>query len=270
MLDKTILRPVECPNLVRLGPQRDGGYVVPVDHVTRCRLLISLGLSDDWSFDRDFLARNSSARVVGVDHTVGPLWFIRRILLYSWKLILHSVTGNREKRAKYSVKLKNAADYFSFFGGRNVHLKKRISTGGGQSDITLGSIFTSNPTDGETPDVFLKMDIEGAEYEMVNDIIDNSRRISCIAAELHDLDTRTEEFNRFIRLLTRDFYVVHIHGNNGAAFDRSSNFPSVIEMTLVNKSDFSEEPKLSKDAYPKAGIDYPNNPGAPDYELSFD
>ena len=46
---------VSNKNLIRIGPKRDGGYVIDkriiktVDHIITC------GLSDDWNFEKDFL-----------------------------------------------------------------------------------------------------------------------------------------------------------------------------------------------------------------------
>lgn len=269
MLDRPMLRPVEYSNLVRLGPNRDGGYVVPEDQIGRCALLISLGLSDDWAFEREFISKNETARVVAVDHTVGPLWFFRRALVYSWKLFLYAAIGNRGKRFKYSAKLKNAAGYFSFFEKPHTHLRKKVSNHTSDSEIDIRHILDLNPSQSGDHDVFLKMDIEGAEYEACEDIVACRNRIRCIVTEFHDLDMRTDDFNRCMKSLLHYFYMVHVHGNNGARYNKVDNFPSVVEMTLVNKTLFDFEPHFSSHEYPVDGLDFPNNPSVPDYTLSF-
>lgn len=270
MLIKSVLRPVENANLVRLGPKGDGGYVVPEDQIKDCELLISLGLSDNWLFDKEFLARNPHARVVGVDHTVGPFWFLRRTVKYAWKVVLYTMLVNGRKRSKYIFKLKNAAAYFSFFNGPHRHIKKRVSNRESRIDISLGRILESYQARNSNYDVFLKMDIEGAEYEVTRDIERCHERIRCMVAEFHDLDERTDDFNGCMQTLLHHFSVVHIHGNNGARYDRVNNFPSVVEITFVNKSLYVESPSVSTADYPRDGLDFPNNPGVPDYKLSFD
>ena len=39
----------------------------------------SLGLCDNWKFDKDFLELNPAVSIVGVDHSVGPAFFISGI-----------------------------------------------------------------------------------------------------------------------------------------------------------------------------------------------
>lgn len=270
LLDKSRLRPIDYPNLTRLGPKGDGGYVVPRDQINDCELLISLGLSDNWAFDKEFLAINSTAKIIGVDHTIGPCWFLRRILVYFWKLILYSSINNHQKRNKYFAKLRNSIGYFSFFKEPHIHLKKRISTRNGKSDISLGQILGSNFTQHAYHDVFLKMDIEGAEYETVPNIVLYQNRIRCIAAEFHDIDKKTSDFNKCMKSLSQHFSVVHIHGNNGAGYDHINDFPSVLEITFINKSLLNREFSFSTSEYPREGLDFPNNPAVPDFGLHFE
>lgn len=269
-LDKTVLIPVEYPNLIRLGPKGDGGYVVPGDQIKDCSLLVSLGLSDNWDFDREFLAMNPAAKVIGVDHTIGSLWILRRILVYSWKVLLYTLILDRRKRSKYVAKVRNHFGYFSFFREPHVHLKKRASSRTGQLDISLGQILETNPALGTRHDVFLKMDIEGAEYDVSRDIIRCQDRIRCIAAEFHDLGERTEEFNVCMQALSSHFFVVHVHGNNGASYDLKNDFPSTVEMTFVNRALFDKGFLLSAREYPRIELDFPNDPNAPEYGLHFE
>ena len=87
LLDKQQLRPFLYPALSRLGPRGDGGYVVPADQIPHCRFLISLGLCDNWKFDKDFLKLNPAVKIVGVDHTVGPVFFISRMPFVLGKIL---------------------------------------------------------------------------------------------------------------------------------------------------------------------------------------
>jgi hypothetical protein len=49
-----IFKPFECNQLVRLGKDGDGGYLVNMHDVEKSNLLISLGIGNDWSFEKDF------------------------------------------------------------------------------------------------------------------------------------------------------------------------------------------------------------------------
>ena len=48
------LKPKYCYNLLRLGKNNDGGYLVEKESLLNCESLISCGISLDWSFEKDF------------------------------------------------------------------------------------------------------------------------------------------------------------------------------------------------------------------------
>jgi hypothetical protein len=148
-------------------------------------------------------------------------------------------------------------------------LNRKVSSGSEKIDISLGKIMDSTPPQNGDLDVFLKMDIEGSEYDATQDIIRCHNRIRCIAAEFHDLDKRTAEFNECVGSLLQYFSIVHIHGNNLASYDYRNDFPSVVEITFINKSLLQGEYRLSSTEYPIDRLDFPNNPALPDYRLRF-
>lgn len=268
-LDKTPLRPFLYPRLVRLGPPTDGGYVVPEDQIPQCRLLVSLGLSDNWTFDKDFLKLNPSVKIIGVDHTVGPFFFISGLPLILFRICSYALIFNRTKIRKHTRRLDNYLGYFTFFRAPHKHIKKRMSAR--MNDplaITLDDVLRAAGPGGEH-DVFLKMDIEGGEYDLVPDIIKQHDRIRCIAAEFHWLDKRTEDFNQAIRLLSQHFTLIHIHANNIGPYDHANDFPITVEITWINNSVLEEKLVPSTLDYPREGLDIPNTVTKPDYKLHF-
>ena len=48
-------RPWSSASLIRLGQDYDGGYLIDERDVAASTALLSFGLNDDWSFERDFL-----------------------------------------------------------------------------------------------------------------------------------------------------------------------------------------------------------------------
>ena len=42
-------------DLIRIGRNHDGGYLIAKVDIEKSDLLISFGISDDWSFERDFV-----------------------------------------------------------------------------------------------------------------------------------------------------------------------------------------------------------------------
>jgi len=55
MLPK-IFKPQNEYNLIRLGQDNDGGYLIEKDSLSKANSLISFGLSYDWSFEKNFFS----------------------------------------------------------------------------------------------------------------------------------------------------------------------------------------------------------------------
>ena len=79
MLPK-ILKPFHSDksNLVRIGPKKDGGYVIDKRVIEKSEVIITCGLNDDWEFEKDFLNKNNSSRVEAYDHTVDRHFWLNR------------------------------------------------------------------------------------------------------------------------------------------------------------------------------------------------
>jgi hypothetical protein len=267
-VDRRQLRPIEHRDLIRLGPPRDGGYVVPDAMVRRSAVLLSLGMKQDWSFERAFVAINERVRVIGVDPSVTPRLFAAQIVASVVRYAGSAIARPRRAR-KHLATLRNSADYFSFFRGRHQHVRKAVTAADSASEITLGTLLHAAPAGAPYP-VFLKMDIEGAEYAVVPDIVRFRHLINCVVAEFHHLGRKPAVFNQAIAQLLEHFRIVHVHGNNYSAYDAGNDFPTAVEITLVNSDLLDTAAGPATRAYPRPEIDFPNAPGRPDYSLRFD
>jgi FkbM family methyltransferase len=252
------LHPVACESLARVGNANDGGYVVPLVAVKAAHALLSFGLSHDWTFERDFKKYNPTATVHCYDHTVS-LWsafqysigqLLRSTLLFSPSALRKALTW---------------LDYASFFRTEATHFKQRIWRDHASNSATIDDAFNRLPV--ECP-VFVKMDIEGSEYHVLDDLLRHSNHIVAMAIEFHDLDAVSGLFNSFIEKIKRDFYIVHIHGNNLGGMT-SFNFPNAPEITFLSKRFFTSAPPPSDLKYPVPGLDRPNHPRFPDFTFEF-
>jgi hypothetical protein len=117
--------------------------------------------------------------------------------------------------------------------------------------------------------VFLKMDIEGGEYELIPEIVrrESAQRgyFSGLCFEFHDIGSRETEFFRLMKQLSQEFSIVHIHANNSVRLTR--DFPDFVEITLVPHSDVTGG---NVRQFPRAGLDAPNDPHTVDFALMFD
>ena len=50
-------------NLIRVGPNTDGGYVIDKRVIKKVKTLISCGLNDDWEFEKEFLKINPYCKI---------------------------------------------------------------------------------------------------------------------------------------------------------------------------------------------------------------
>jgi len=66
-----IFQPFYCKDIVRLGKDYDGGYLVNKQDVLKSKKLLSLGVGDDVSFEKDFSAIND-CNIVAYDGTINP------------------------------------------------------------------------------------------------------------------------------------------------------------------------------------------------------
>lgn len=252
------LRPVACESLARVGNRNDGGYVVPVEAVTTADALLSFGLSHNWTFERDFKNRNPGAIVHCYDHTVS----LRTTLLYSLGQLVRFIVrfkGHYLRRACTWI------DYLLFFQSDKVHFRQRIWRDRQDNSVTIDDAFGRLPANCQT---FVKMDIEGSEYRVLDDLLGHSGSIVALAVEFHDVDIVAGLFNSLIKKIKRDFFIVHIHGNNLGGVTPFS-FPIAPEITFLNKRFFKSDPPPSDRKYPVPGLDRPNYPELPEFAFEF-
>lgn len=116
---------------------------------------------------------------------------------------------------KYSI-----SNYFSF-----LKIKKKIQFN--KKNIfynDLNKILSL-----ETNNVFLKIDIEGNEYRIIDDLLLNQKKIIGLVIEFHDCDLHMEKIIKFISSFNLN--LVHIHGNNFAERDFNGDIV-VLELTF--------------------------------------
>jgi hypothetical protein len=66
-----IFQPYFCEDIIRLGKDNDGGYLVNKQDILKSKKLLSLGVGDDVSFESDFMKLNNCP-IVAYDGTIKP------------------------------------------------------------------------------------------------------------------------------------------------------------------------------------------------------
>jgi hypothetical protein len=233
-------RPANTCDLIRLGSAHDGGYVVARHSVEAATTLLSLGVCDNWDFEEAF-RRSRRIRIICFDHSVtGPFW--------AW-YTLHGLVRLSWRRATKFL------HYRQFFRGEAEHRRVRVAYDNPGS-TSLDTILQDMP-DGL---LFLKVDIEGGEYRLLNDIVRHAARFSGLVIEFHDIDLHRMRISAFVQRLS-GFRVVNVHGNNFGGTDENGD-PLVLEMTFADA-------KYCYHIGPKAELNAPNSPRAPEIELHY-
>lgn len=248
-------QPYKYENLVRRGSIHDGGYLIPSD--LGANLLISFGLGYDWKFELDLIRHKQVNEFVVFDHTISVSNLVKKLLFRKPKLNSYVFV--------FIVILRYLRDFILF---RYAHVRKRISAIGGPENcdtLNVPQVFEVYASDPETT-VFLKIDIEGAEYEIIDQIIFSSRQIKVLVIEFHDIQIRSEEFVKSMSELKSKFALIHTHVNNYGKVD-TKGIPDICEFTFINLGLFEPTYKVNK--LPITGLDSPTTPSRPDFETVF-
>jgi len=246
MLPK-IFKPNFLYDLLRIGSKYDGGYLVERQSLEKTEFLLSFGISTNWDFEEDFI-RFKNIGFIAFDGSIDENFWI-----------------NQKKIAiKKSLKLsfKKLIDYYfikkkfkSFFNSNNLKIKYISNTL--NNSMTIDQVFQLTKSNHN----FLKIDIEGSEYEILNDIIRYQKRITGLAIEFHNCRLNLDKIIKFIKSISLE--LVHIHANNYDK-DHQKNIPNTLEITFARKpvgiAEFKNLPH---------NLDNPNRLKSPEINLKF-
>jgi hypothetical protein len=265
---KSNIRVVEAPDLIRLGGDNDGGYVVSLEAIRKASLLLSFGVSKDWKFEREVQKISPEIVIWAYDHTVGPKTFLN-IAFFAWVTsLLRLLCLNVREARKHIKRWLTAIDYFIFFKGHVRHIQKRVWYNTDRGSASISDIIAS-ASRFHKHSLFAKIDIEGSEYRILPEIAGHAERFSGLVVEFHEIDIAGALFNEIVSELSKEFYLVHIHGNNYADMSINHDFPTAVEITWTHRTLFTNAPKPFTGSFPRKGLDAPNNPDADEIQINL-
>lgn len=143
-------------------------------------------------------------------------------------------------------------------------IKKNIGKDNNETITNLHVLLGLNKS------VFVKMDIEGSEFEWINSLMDiHISNISQLVIEFHyPFNKRDNE--KIFEKLNKYFYLVHFHSNNYCGYNvhNGISIPNVFECTYINKKYIKEQPELNSKTLP-IDIDMRNIEQYPDYYIDY-
>tara|TARA_B100000929_G_scaffold194153_1_gene153931 strand:- start:1211 stop:1984 length:774 start_codon:yes stop_codon:yes gene_type:complete len=244
------LQPKAIDSLERIGGDNDGGYIIDGKNILDSDVLIGLGMSDDWSFEENFNSINSVPTYI-YDETVSLKKFLKKCSKYIIRI---------NKPKIFFHWFKTVLNYMKFFKGNKFHLKKLVGIDLPPNYLSLNTILNKLKIKNFSH-VFLKVDIEGWEYRLLDDLILHADIIEGLVIEFHDADLHLNRIENFIKKFPLS--LVHTHINNYSPLN-TNGLPIAIECSFTCK--ITSEKLVSN--LPSA-LDMPNNPLIEDYKIFF-
>ena len=211
-------RPYAAADLSRLGRKFDGGYVVSTNDILHSEYLLSFGLSDDWSFEKSCKILNPDITIECFDHTISPKIFGKRFFKY--------LANSKFKKAIYQIIAWQ--EYRRFFKGEKkkaTHYQRKI--GSAKSDTTLSELIGNKQIKDNS--LFLKVDIEGDEYRIIDQISESQDLLSGMAIEFHNFDLHKQVISSFVEQLKLKVVSVNVNTHTGVDI---GNIPYTLEVVF--------------------------------------
>ena len=248
-----ILKPTPASDMTRLGNLKDGGYVVSVSSIESAQILVSFGLGTNITFERDALIKNPNLDVKIFDHTVS-----KPTAFGLFRLLVASFLNRNTSLFKDGFSLLQ-----TYKNKRIHHFRKRIvAQEKNYGEMSVSKVFQ----DIVSKPVFLKVDIEGDEFQILSDILKVRKKLTGLVIEFHDSEKNYDEIIRFVQILATDMRLVHFHGNNFSSIN-SLGLPEVFELSFISSKDFRESNKELK--LPLTFLDARNAPKREDFEYEI-
>lgn len=276
------LIPWKVKNLIRLGNDKDGGYVVDEIGAKSASHLFSFGLGNNVTFERDFIKINEKAPVLCYDHTTRrpSLFILLRIVLVSLvKVIFYFIISvahllkhdSVEKVAHFKKQIMDRFEitidyielYKTYTNENFTHIKKRVVNQEIQLEdkgkVSLNAIVKEHKPER----VFIKIDIEGDEYLLLEQLKTRRNSISGLVIEFHDISKNFKLIEDFVESIRSDLILIHIHANNGSNLNEFG-LAEVMELTFANSN--LCVPNEYVDELPNDLLDFPNSKNHVDFQ----
>ena len=255
------LKPFKTNTLKRYGRNFDGGYLVCENAIKSLDNSITLGVGDDISFEKDIEKKKKIKQLFLYDYTINNYFFFKIIFKYFRRLLTF-----RTKLSNLNYSITNYLNFINFIKKDNVFLfkKKVVSKKINENEIDLNMIFSNLNGNNN----ILKIDIEGGEYLIINDILKNFKKINTLIVEFHWINRNKDRFINSIKKLKKKIDIIHLHANNYRSPKKNEDLFDFIEITMVNKkiNKFRSEYRFN---FPVKRLDYECFPNRQKIRFSF-
>ncbi len=261
-IDRTLTNSIRLPDLVRLGSEGDGGYIVPRAIASKCDGVLGLGIHADWSFEEAAIELAQCRRAHLYDATTTMPWLLSRMPKGILRLLAGVVSAQPRRLRDGVHRLTAPYRYPRFFRGETRHYREMIGGAKQAGFVSLAAALARLRSAGATR-ILLKMDIEGAEYDALSRASEWSECVDLLLVEFHGIQHDSKRFNALLRELSEHFVPVHLHGNNSQPMT-ADQFPGMVEISFVARRLVSACEGAKSHDYPIAALDRRNSLRGPD------
>lgn len=234
--------------LSRIGSKHDGSYLIENSSLEKSEFLISFEISTNWDFEKEFI-NYKNINFLAFDGSIDEKFWEKNEKIAYEKL-------KRLSFIRY-IKFKLIKKSFHQFFNQNNLITKYISNTL-ENSINLLDVLNICK---HKNNLFFKIDIEGSEYEILNDLIEYQEKIIGLVIEFHECNKKLGKIISFIENF--NLKLVHIHANN---YDNNTEFkiPNTLEIS------FSKDPiPIKKFSGLPHKLDRPNRVRNKEIKLNF-
>ena len=239
----------------RLGPNKDGGYIVLDELCKKCNVLYSYGISDDVSFELDFLSNNPNAKVRLFDHTVENLPAHHK----NFSFLKEGVSFEQQSNLNT---LENHLKYYGDLNNLNKILKIDV-------EWNEWNVFEKMPEN-----ILSQFDQIFCEFHFIPVVYNGSNSPyftkfnKFVYSQINDL--LFEKYQNVLEKIYQYYHVFHLHINNSLPLNEinGKKFPPLVEMSFINKN-LAKNATLIKEKFPIKNLDFANKDYKQDI-LNFD
>ena len=208
----SILRPTKCVDNSLFGEARDGGYYLPISVVRSSDLLFGGGVATSWHFEQDLLRVKSDIDIYLYDGSIS-------FSIFLFRAILNPSISNLKVLIKF---------YRDFYLLNKFSFKRKwISEVDDYNCTDLSEHFSRI-------NGILKIDIEGAEYRILEKISKNRKNLNAIIIEFHNVEEKLDTIADFASKMSKDFFISYVNINNYSATFLKNELGLAIEIVMVN------------------------------------
>ncbi|MDR1952196.1 MAG: FkbM family methyltransferase [Elusimicrobiota bacterium] len=237
--------PIGLNDLIRLGKNWDGGYVVSQRQIDKTDILLSFGINKIDSFEEDFL-KIKKVKLYAFNGAVSSgiikqlrrnaIELFREAIVYFFKGYARKakerfVHGRRDvKIMNYFTKFLKPSKNYSF-------INKFLNQFDDERFISFDNIFNQIlPPPHEIKDlsIFVKMNIEGLEFDALSDMIPFFNKVNGLIVKFPYFIIKQKRFENIMDTFCQHFYITHICMIKCMVVD-DLELPQELEITFINK-----------------------------------